>query len=83
MNPIMSSTKVMQNFTICIARPIRERMQIKKGDRLILSMDENGEVKVTKAIGSFKELKGAGKEAFKALGGGEQFLKKERDLWAK
>ena len=83
MNPITASAKIMQNYTICIAQPIREKLQWKQGDQLILSMDENGEVKLIKAITSLKELKGIGKKTFQALNGGEAFLKSEREAWEK
>lgn len=81
MNPITTRSKVMQNFTVCISRPIRERMKLKKGDQIILSMDQNGEVKLMKAISSLDELTGIGKKSFEALGGGEHFLKNERKQW--
>lgn len=81
MNPIITSSKVMQNFTVCISQPIRERMNLKKGDHVVISMDQNGEVKLTKGISSLDELAGIGKESFKTLGGGEAFLKNERKGW--
>ncbi len=72
----------MHNFTICIAQPIRTRMNLKKGDQVILSMDESGEVKLSKAVSSLEDLIGIGKASFEALGGGEAFLKEERQQWA-
>jgi hypothetical protein len=56
-------------------------MNLKKGDQIMLSMDENGEVKLTKAISTVKDLIGIGKKSFKRLGGGENFLKNERKQW--
>lgn len=47
----------------------------------MLSMDENGEVKLTKAVSTVKDLIGIGKKSFKRLGGGENFLKNERKQW--
>ena len=81
MNPIIVNAKVMQNFTICIAQPIRDRLNLKKGDEVILSMNESGEVKLMKGVGSLEELVGMGKKTLKALGGGKAFLKKERKQW--
>ena len=81
MNPITINAKVMQNFTICIAQPIRDHLELKKGDEVILSMDESGEVKMMKGVSSLDDLFGTGKETFKALGGGAAFLKKEREQW--
>lgn len=71
----------MQNFTVCITQPIRERMNLKRGDHVVLSMDESGEVKLTKAVSTLDELTGIGKKSFEALGGGEAFLKNERKGW--
>lgn len=82
MNPISTTAKVMQNFTICIAQPIRERLDLNKGDQVVLSMNEQGEVRLMKAVSSLDDLLGIGKETFKKLGGGEQFLKKEREQWS-
>ncbi|OGX39547.1 MAG: hypothetical protein A2984_02510 [Omnitrophica WOR_2 bacterium RIFCSPLOWO2_01_FULL_41_12] len=81
MNPITINAKVMQNFTICIAQPIRDHLELKKGDEVILSMDENGEIKLMKGVSSLGDLVGIGKKSLKALGGGEAFLKKERKQW--
>lgn len=81
MNPIIAHAKVMQNFTICIAQPIREQLELKQGDQVILTMNKQGEVKLTKGVGSLEELVGIGKKTFKALGGGEVYLKKERKQW--
>lgn len=81
MKSVTASAKIMQNYTICIAQPIREQLKWKQGDQLILSLDENGEVKIMKAITSLDELVGIGEETFKALGGGEKFLANERKNW--
>lgn len=72
----------MQNNTICISLPIREKLNLKKGDSVVLSMNDKGEVRMIKAVTSLEELIGIGKETFKALGGGEAFIKSEREAWA-
>ena len=82
MNPITATAKVMQNYTICIAQPIREQLNLNRGDQVVLSMNEAGEVKLMKAVNSLKDLVGIGKDTFKALGGGERFLKEEREQWS-
>lgn len=71
----------MQNFTICISQPIRTHLRLKKGDHVIISMDEKGEIKLTKALSSLDELSGIAASSFKKLGGGEHFLKNERKTW--
>jgi len=81
MNSVTTQSKIMQNFTICIPKPIREQKGWKQGDKLILSMNEDGDVKLIKAITSWDELRGIGKETFEALGGGEAFIKSEREAW--
>lgn len=73
----------MQNFTICISKPIREKLQIKRGDEMILTLTPQGELKLVKAITTLNGLVGMGKKTFKALGGGESFIKKERAQWEK
>jgi AbrB family looped-hinge helix DNA binding protein len=81
MNPIIATAKVMQNFTICVPQPIRENLGVKQGDQVILSIDKSGEVKLMKAITTLDELIGIGEKTFKALGGGEAFIKSERKQW--
>lgn len=83
MNHIISTAKVMQNFTICISKPIREKLQIKRGDEIILTLTPQGELKLVKAITTLNGLVGMGKKTFKDLGGGEAFIKKERAQWEK
>ncbi len=83
MNPIITSSKVMQNFTICISRPIRECMNLKKGDTVILSMDEKGNVNLLKGITGLDGLVGIGKNTFKAPGGWGKFIHEERAKWGK
>lgn len=81
MNTITSSAKVMQNFTICLNKPVREALKIKRGDQVIMSIDSEGKVQLIKAASSFKDLAGLGKDSFAKLGGGEAFLKQERSKW--
>jgi bifunctional DNA-binding transcriptional regulator/antitoxin component of YhaV-PrlF toxin-antitoxin module len=81
MNPIITHAKVMQNFTICIAQPIREQLDLKQGDHVILSMNKKGEVKITKGVSSLEDFIGVGEKTFEALGGGEAYLKQERKNW--
>ncbi len=83
MNPIITTAKVMQNFTICISQPIRDKLKLEQGDHVILSMNERGEVSLTKGVSSLRDLIGVGAKTFKELGGGENFLKKERQSWIK
>lgn len=51
----------MQNFTICISQPIRERMNLAKGDQVILSMDAKGNVSLLKGLTGLDGLVGIGK----------------------
>ena len=78
---ISDTTTVMQNYTICITLPIRLRANLKPKDKVILSAYQNGEITITKAPQKLEDWVGHGKEVFKALGGGENFIKKERKSW--
>ncbi len=83
MNPITTVATVMQNFTICIAQPIRDELELQKGDKIVLCMDKKGKVSLMKAVTSLDELVGIGEKSFRALGGGEKVLKNERKQWNK
>lgn len=73
----------MQNYTICIPKPIREHLELKKEDHLILSLNSDGSVSLVKALTKFEDFFGKGKEVFAAVGGGKAYLDKERDAWGK
>ncbi len=78
---ITSKVKVMQNYTICLTKDIRKQLGVKKGDSLILSIDEDGLVRVSKSYDTLDSIVGIAKDTFAALGGGEKFLKDERSSW--
>ena len=80
---ITDTTTVTNNYTICITLPIRKRAHLKPKDKVILSVDEKGNIQITKPPQTLEEWVGHGKEVFKKLGGVENFLKKERESWGK
>ena len=75
------TSTVTGNYTICITLPIREKAHLKPQDKVVLSVNEQGEIRITKMPKTLRELSGHGKDVFKALGGGEAFIKKERASW--
>lgn len=79
--PIIATSKVMQNFTICLPKAIREKMQVKKGDSIIVSINEEGEVRMLKGVTTLSGLFGIGKKTFDSLGGAKKFIESERNNW--
>ncbi|MBT4384813.1 hypothetical protein HOD30_03620 [Candidatus Peregrinibacteria bacterium] len=73
--------KVMQNFTICIPSKIRKKLKIKKNDQMIVHLTENGTIELIRTPSNWEDLIGSGKNVFKQFGGGEAFLKAEREAW--
>ena len=71
--------KVMQNHTICLPKEIRKAINIAPQDFVVISMKNN--VVSLKKAPAWSSLKGQGKQVFKKLGGGENYLKKERTSW--
>ena len=59
----MSLTKVTRNYQITVPRDIREQADIKEGDKLVITM-ENDEIKIKKLDEeSFKKAFGVWKDA--------------------
>jgi len=78
---ISEKATVMQNNTICIPKKLRQKLNIKPKDKLmmILKGDSMQVKKYSPTI--LKDLVGIGKEAYKSYGGGEAYLRKERESW--
>ena len=78
---IRERAKVMKNNTICIPKSVREKLSLHESDIVIVRV-RNQEAIIRKAP-TWHDLLGVGEKTFKALGGGEKFLKKERAAWGK
>lgn len=82
MKKLQGIAKVMQNNTICIPKKIRKKMGVHPTDVVVMVYDGDV-VTLKKAPSSWKNIGGAGKKAYKKLGGGEKYLKAERAAWEK
>ena len=76
---VSAVVKVMQNHTICLPKEIRNAINVAPQDFVMISM-ENNIIQLEKAP-SWSSLGKKGKDVFKKLGGGEEYLKQERDSW--
>lgn len=73
--------KLTSKYQITIPAKIRKSLHIKKGDYLHLEV-ENGMVIMRPIPQSYTEyMAGLGKSAWKKLGGGEKYIKRERKSW--
>lgn len=70
---------VMQNHTVCIPKKIRREMGIQPKDVVLFVYD--GKQLILRKPPTLEALAGMGKAAFKKLGGGAAFLKRERASW--
>jgi bifunctional DNA-binding transcriptional regulator/antitoxin component of YhaV-PrlF toxin-antitoxin module len=77
---IKENAKVMQNFTICLPKKIRKEMAISVKDTIMLVF-KNGELTLKKAPSSWEDLAKISPKVFKKYGGGEKYLKEEREAW--
>lgn len=77
--PLSEVATVMQNHTVCIPKEIRQEMGIQPKDVVLFVYD--GERLILKKPPTLESLAGMGKAAFKKLGGGAAFLKRERASW--
>lgn len=72
---------VMQNNTICIPKKLRQKLNIKPKDTLMVVLKGDSiQIKKYRPT-TLNDLVGIGKEAYKSYGGGEAYLKKERESW--
>lgn len=58
-------------------------MKLKKADQFVLSMNEHGDVKLSKGISDLDGLVGIGKNTFKSADGWEKFINEQRKEWLK
>ncbi len=71
----------MQNNTICIPKKLRLKLNIKPKDTLMVVLKGDSlQIKKYQPT-TLNDLVGIGKEAYKSYGGGEAYLKKERESW--
>ena len=77
----MSLTKVTRNYQITVPRDIREQANIKEGDKLVITM-ENDEIKLKKFDEDiFKKAFGSWKDA--GIKDSVEYVKKIRKEWEK
>lgn len=77
----MSITKVTRNYQITVPRDIREQANIKEGDKLVVTM-ENEEIKVKKFDeDSFKKAFGIWKDA--GIKDSVEYVRNIRKGWEK
>jgi len=72
---------ITSNGTVCIPKKLRKQMNLKAKDKVYFLLEANGKISMIKIPTTIDDLVGLGEKTFKALGGGEKFLKKERNLW--
>ena len=66
---------VNQKYQIVIPKEIRKRFPIRPNDKLVMSVDDQGNIIVTR-VPTFEELRGTAKFP-------ENYLQNERDSWEK
>ncbi len=73
--------KLTRKCQVTVPKEIRRALRLKPGDRVFFAV-EGGRAVLRPAPGSYAEsIRGLGKAAWRALGGGDRFLRAERDSW--
>lgn len=80
----METTKLSGKYQIVVPKAIREQLKLKAGMFVALHpIDDDRAILVKHPADYVKALKGLGKDLWKELGGGAQYLRKERASWQK
>lgn len=78
----MNTTTLSEKYQIVIPKVVREMMKLKVGQKVYFNpLDDTKALLVREPISHTKALLGLGKEVWKKLGGGDKYIKKQRDSW--
>lgn len=80
----METAKLSQKYQIVVPRSVRRKMRLQAGARLVVyPVDERKALLLKHPDDYVAALRGLGKEAWRALGGGSRYIKQERRSWSK
>ena len=75
------SSRLTRKCQVTVPKEIRRALRLKEGDTVYFAI-EGGKAVLRPAPDSFaKALRGLGKDAWRSLGGGDRFLRRERESW--
>ena len=75
------SSRLTKKCQVTVPRDIRRALRLKAGDVVYFSI-ENGKAVLRPSPDSHtRAIKGLGREAWRALGGADRFLRGERESW--
>lgn len=79
----MQQVKISSKNQITIPKTILEKLNIKSGNKIIIEPSYDKIILRVPPKDLIKYYSGIAKKSFEKLGGGEAYLKKERDSWKK
>lgn len=80
----MAQAKLSKKYQIVVPKEVRKRMNLQAGTTVTLYLlDAQRAILVKHPNNYVAALKGLGKETWKALGGGDKYIKQERASWKK
>lgn len=77
----MSQTTISSKNQITLPKRLLEELGLKAGAKLIIRPKDHQIILEPRPKSLTQALKGLGKNAFKKLGGGESYLRKEKRRW--
>lgn len=76
-----TSSRLTSKCQVTVPKEIREALRLSPGNLVHFAI-EGGKAVLRPAPDSYaRSLKGLGKETWRALGGADRFLRRERDSW--
>lgn len=73
--------RLTRKCQVTVPKEIRRALHLKAGDVVHFSIEEGKAVLRPSPENHARALRGLGKEAWRALGGADRFLRGERDSW--
>lgn len=75
------SSRLTRKCQVTVPKGIRRALQLRAGDTVHFSIEEGKAVLRPMPESHARVLKGLGKDAWRALGGADRFLRGERESW--
>lgn len=75
--------KLSKKYQITVPKEVREKLSLEKGSKVSIRGEGDDKAVLEPVDSLVEKYKGLGKEAWKELGGTDEYLNRERDSWSR